>query len=222
LEAVLKVGGSLIEHPTKLRELCNALSLLAKTYEMLVVPGGGIFADMVRRVDGEWGLSKTTAHRMAVLAMDQYGLLLSDITPNSQVCYSLEDVRNVGCNSLPIFLPSQYIFHEDPLEHSWDVTSDSIAAYIAGMLNAKKLVLITDVDGIFDDDPKKNSNAKLIKQLTAKQLLSWNKRTSVDKTLPRLLIKFRLDCYVVNGMHPERIHAILAGKEPFCTHIVCG
>lgn len=222
MEAVLKVGGSLIEHPTRLRALCNALSLLAKTYEMLVVPGGGIFADMVRKVDGEWGLSKTTAHRMAVLAMDQYGLLLSDITPNSQVYYSLEDVRNVGRNSLPIFLPSQYIFREDPLEHSWDVTSDSIAAYIAGMLNARKLVLITDVDGIFDDDPKKNSNAKLIKQLTAKQLLSWNKRTSVDKTLPKLLIKFRLDCYVVNGMHPERIHAILAGKETFCTHIVCG
>jgi aspartokinase-like uncharacterized kinase len=84
------------------------------------------------------------------------------------------------------------------------VTSDSIAAYMAGVLNAEKLVLITDVDGIYNDDPKKNSNAKLVKQLTAEQLLSWNRRTSVDKALPKLLIKFKLNCYVVNGMHPGK------------------
>lgn len=220
MEAVLKVGGSLIEHPAELKALCKTLSSLAKTHKMLIVPGGGVFADVVRKVDEEWGLSETTVHKMAVLAMDQFGLFLSDITPNSQVCYSLEDVRSAGRGSLPILLPSQYIFCEDPLEHSWDVTSDSIAAYMAGVLNAEKLVLITDVDGIYDDDPKKSPNAKLVEQLAAEQLLSWNKRTSVDKSLPKLLIKFRLNCYVVNGIHPERIHAVLANRKSVYTHII--
>lgn len=171
MEAVLKVGGSLIEHPSELKALCKTLSSLAKAHKISVVPGGGVFADMVRKVDEEWKLSETTAHKMAVLAMDQYGLFLSDITPNSQVCY-LEDVKNARRGSLPIILPSQYIFCEDPLEHSWDVTSDSMAAYMAGVLKAEKLVLVTDVDGIYEDNPRKNPDAKLVKQLTVKQLLS--------------------------------------------------
>jgi aspartokinase-like uncharacterized kinase len=111
LEAVLKVGGSLIEHPAELKALCETLSLLAKKYRVLVVPGGGVFADAVRRVYGEWRLTETTAHRMAVLAMDQYGLFLSDITPNSQVCYSLGRCKkSVGNGLLPILLPSQHMF----------------------------------------------------------------------------------------------------------------
>jgi len=220
LEAVLKVGGSLVEHPAELKALCKTLSSLAKTHMMLIVPGGGVFADVVRRLDEEWGLSDTASHKMAVLAMDQFGLFLLDITPNSQLCYSLEDVRSAEYGSLPILLPSQHIFCEDPLEHSWDVTSDSIAAYMAGVLKAEKLVLITDVNGIYDADPKKNPNAKLVKQLTAEQLLSWNRRTSVDKTLPKLLIKFKLNCYVVNGTHPERVQAILTNKKSVYTHII--
>lgn len=220
MEAVLKVGGSLIEHPAELKTLCQTLSSYAKTRKMLIVPGGGVFADVVRKLDEEWDLSETTAHKMAVLAMDQFGLFLSDVTPNSQVCYSLEDVRRAGNGLLPILLPSQHIFCEDPLDHSWDVTSDSIAAYMAGVLNAEKLVLITDVDGIYNDDPKKNSNAELVKQLTAEQLLSWNRRTSVDKALPKLLIKFKLNCYVVNGMHPERVHAIFTNRKSVYTHII--
>jgi len=220
LEAVLKVGGSLLEHPAELKALCIILSSLAKKYKMLIIPGGGIFADIVRKLDGGWGLSNMVAHKMAILAMDQIGLFLSNMIPSSQVCYSLEDIQRAESGLLPILLPSQYIFREDPLEHSWDVTSDSIAAYIAGVLNAEKIVLITDVNGIYDDDPKKNLNAKLIKQVMATQLLKWGKRTSVDKFLPKLLIRFRLDCYVVNGMHPERVEAILAGKRTVCTHII--
>lgn len=220
MEAVLKVGGSLLDHPLELKALCTTLSTLAKKYRMLIVPGGGIFADVVRKLDRDWGLSDTVAHKMAILAMDQIGLFLSNLIPNSRAYYSLEDAKHAEVGLLPILLPSQYIFREDPLEHSWDVTSDSIAAYIAGVLNAGKLVLITDVDGVFDDDPKRNSNAKLIEQITATQLLKWGRRTSVDKVLPKLLIKFKLDCYVVNGIYPERVEATLASKGTVYTHII--
>ena len=55
---------------------------------------------------------------------------------------------------------------EDPLENSWDVTSDSIAVYIADRLQVKVL-LVTDVDGVYTNDPKSNPEAKLIKKLSA-------------------------------------------------------
>jgi len=219
MEAVLKIGGSLAEYPASLRKLCKELASVAKDHKILIVPGGGRFADTVRDFDKAYGLSNTIAHKMAILAMDQFGLFLSDITPNSCVSYSLEKVKNSPSGTLPIFLPSRFIFHKDPLESSWDVTSDSIAAYIAGIVHAKKLVLVTDVDGIFTENPKKSLDAKLIAEVSAKRLLSWNKRTSVDRTLREILLKTELDCYVVNGKHPRRIKAVLEEQKSVCTHI---
>jgi len=219
MEAVLKVGGSLAEDPSRLKRLCQELSVLAEAYRILIVPGGGEFADTVRRIDKVYGLSNTAAHKMAILAMDQYGLFLSDIIPNSIVCYALDEVGNCAKGKVPIFLPSQHMFREDPLEHSWDVTSDTIAAYIADRLDAKKLILVTDVDGIFSDDPKKSSSIKLIQEVSAEELQDWNKRTSVDKTSPKTLLQSNRDCYVVNGRYPERIKLILENKKTVCTHI---
>lgn len=219
MEAVLKVGGSLAEDPSKIKRLCKELSILAEVYRILIVPGGGEFADTVRRLDKVFGLSKTAAHKMAILAMDQYGFFLSDITPNSIVCYDIDEASTSAKGKMVIFLPSQHMFREDPLEHSWDVTSDTITAYISGLLNAKKLILVTDVDGIFSEDPKKSLDSKLIQEVSAEELQGWNKRTSVDKTLPKILLQSNLDCYVVNGRYPERIGLILENKKTVCTHI---
>ena len=219
MEAVVKVGGSLAENPASLERLCKELSVLAKAYKILIVPGGGEFADVVRKFDKKYSLSNTVAHKIAILAIDQYGLLLSDITPNSYVSYSLKEINNSERGMLPIFLPSRFMFREDPLEHSWDVTSDTIAAYIAGLLHAKKLILVTDVDGIFSENPQKNLDATLVEELSAEELLGWNKITSVDKALPKLLLKTRLDCYVVNGRYPERIKLILENEKTICTHV---
>jgi len=219
MEAVLKIGGSLAEYPASLRRLCKELVSFSKDYEILVVPGGGKFADVVRNFDKNYNLSNTLTHKMAILAMDQFGLFLSDITPNSYVSHSLEKVKNPPRGTLPIFLPSRFILRMDTLESSWNVTSDSITAYIAAMLHARKLILVTDVDGIFTANPKKNLNAELIAEVSAKQLLSSNKRTSVDQTLPKILLKTKLDCYVIGGKHPKRIRAVLENQKSVYTHI---
>jgi len=219
MEVVLKVGGSLAKDPTSLVRLCQELSVLAKAYRILIVPGGSEFADTVRKFDKTYKFSNMVAHKMAILAMDQYGFFLSDITPNSYVSHSLKEISNPAKGTLPILLPSKLMFREDPLEHSWDVTSDTIAAYIAQLLHAEKLVLVTDVDGIFSEDPKKTLDAKMVKELSAEELLGWNRRTSVDKALPKILLQANLDCYVVNGGYPERINLILENKKTVCTHV---
>jgi aspartokinase-like uncharacterized kinase len=216
---VLKVGGSLADDPASLTRLCQQLSARAKAHRIAIVPGGGEFADTIRKFDKTYGLSSKVAHKMAILAMDQYGFLLSDITPGSYVSYSLKEVGNSAKGTLPIILPSKLMFREDPLEQSWNVTSDTIAAYIACLLDAEKLVLVTDVDGIFSEDPKKTLDAKLVEELSADELLGWNRRTSVDKVLPKILLQANLDCYVVNGGYPERIKLILENKKAVCTHI---
>ncbi|MCW4015134.1 MAG: hypothetical protein NWF06_02075 [Candidatus Bathyarchaeota archaeon] len=219
MEAVLKIGGSLAEDPTSLVRLCQQVSKIAKTHKIAVVPGGGVFADTVRKLDRIYNLSNKIAHKMAILAMDQYGLFLSNIAPNSHISYNLEEIENATSGTLPIFLPSKLMFHKDPLENSWDITSDTIAAYIADLLHSKKLILVTDVDGIFSEDPKQNRDTKCIEKLTAKELLGWNKRTSVDKALSKMILHTKIDCYVVNGKHPQRIRLILENKKTVYTQI---
>jgi 5-(aminomethyl)-3-furanmethanol phosphate kinase len=219
MEAILKIGGSLAADPACLKILCQELSQLAKTHEIAVVPGGAEFADTVRKFDEKYGLSKTATHKMAILAMDQYGLFLSDITPDSYVCYGLQEIiQSKKKGRLPIFLPSQFMFRDDSLEKSWNVTSDTIAAYIAKKLCAEKVVLVKDVDGIFLKDPKAE-DSKLLETLSAKELQSWNKATSVDKALPKMLLENKMQCYVVNGKHLERIRDILENKKTVYTKI---
>jgi aspartokinase-like uncharacterized kinase len=218
MDAVIKVGGSLAEDPDALRVLCHRLGEIAKKYRIVVVPGGGKFADVAREFDQQFALSSDVSHRMAILGMDQFGLLLSQIIPNSCATYLLNDAKQLSeIRVAPIFLPSRLMFQEDPLENSWNVTSDSIAAYVASRLHVAKVLLVTDVDGIFTKDPKQHSDATLIEKLSAEELLKLNKRTSVDKFLPKLLLNTQMDCYVVNGAYPERIEAILAGQHTVCT-----
>ena len=216
----MKVGGSLAEQPERLIALCAKLSALAKNYGLVVVPGGGRFADVVRDSDERFNLSSGVSHKMAMLGMDQFGMLLAQITPNSCATYSLEDARQLAeTEAVPIFLPSRLLFKEDPLKNSWDVTSDSIAAYVAGRWQADKLVLVTDVDGIFTEDPKTNNDAVLLGRLSPEEMLKRNKRTSVDAFLAKLLAESPVDCYVVNGNFPERVEAVLSGQQATCTLI---
>jgi len=221
MDAVIKIGGSLAEDPERLRALCAKLSEFAKKYAIVVVPGGGRFADVVRDFDKRFTLSSEISHRMAVLGMDQFGLLLSQIIPNSCATYLLNDAKQLSeIGVVPVFLPSRLMFKEDPLENSWNVTSDSISVYVASRLHAAKVLLVTDVDGIFTEDPRKHADAKLIRRLSAEEMLKLKQRTSVDRYLPKLRLESPIDCYVVNGKHPERIVAILAGQQATCTLIV--
>jgi hypothetical protein len=157
---------------------------------------------------------------MAILAMDQYGLLLSTLVPRSVVVNKFEDLlEGITPHRLVVFLPSNFLFCDNSLSNSWDVTSDSIVVYISQKLGISKTVLVTDVDGIFTRNPKKFSDAKLLPKLSKQDLLTMSERTSVDLFLSNQLLIQQVDCFVVNGLHPERVISILDGKETLCTKI---
>ena len=220
MDATLKIGGSLAEEPDRLRALCLELSEMAKTHRITAVPGGGRFADVVRELDERFHLQDTVSHNMAILAMDQYGIFLSSITPGARTTSTLDGATQYSeAKHLPIPLPSKLMSLADPLPHSWEVTSDSITGYIAGELRSEKLVLVTDVDGVYTEDPKDNPDATLIEEISAGELSRRDGRTSVDSYLPRIISEARLDCYVVNGRHPDRVRAILDDELPRCTRI---
>ena len=143
-EWVIKVGGSLGARPARLRRLMGTLATAARRHWLVVVPGGGGFADEVRRADRRFALGDSAAHWMAILAMDQYGYLLARLAPGAALVRSR---RELAPGRLNVLAPSAWLLGADPLPHSWDVTSDSIAAWIARALRARRLMLVKHVDG---------------------------------------------------------------------------
>ena len=140
---VIKIGGGLISIPGALDRVCQEVSTAAARHSMIVVPGGGPFADTVRAFDRSFQLSPAAAHRMALLAMDQYGHALVDRMPGAVLVDepgSLLDCLAAG--SVAVLAPSRWLRSADVLPRSWEVTSDSIAAFVAGAVDAARLILI--------------------------------------------------------------------------------
>lgn len=144
-DALLKVGGSL-HNSAALRPLIEHLAALAQHQRLLVLPGGGPFAEQVRHVDAHIDLSDSAAHWMAILSMDQYAYLLADLAPSAALVRDLDSAA-AACDAgrLAILAPSTLLLQHDPLPHSWDVTSDTIAAWLAGWAQIERLVLLKSV-----------------------------------------------------------------------------
>lgn len=191
---VVKLGGSLIDRAKELvREIIDYSDESGQA--ILIVPGGSVFADTVRKVKA----SNEASHWMAILAMEQYGYLIADGSEAKMVDnISIEDVGTY------ILLPYALLKNKDELPHTWDVTSDTIAAWVAHDLGAR-FIKLTDVDGIF-------LNGELIKELSAQELLEIE--TCVDRELPRFLIKNKMNCEILNGNCPGRLANAFKGNVP--------
>jgi aspartokinase-like uncharacterized kinase len=189
---LIKLGGSLLQSArTIVNDLIEYTNSTSET--IIIVPGGSIFADIVRRVDP----GQESAHWMAVLAMEQYGYYLADGT-GAELIDSLE----IPYKGTYILLPYRILKEKDELPHTWDVTSDTIAAWVAFQLGAR-FIKVTDVDGIY-------LGGMLQKELHADEIIG--KETCVDAELPIFLMKNKINCEIINGNCPGRLINALKGN----------
>ena len=176
----------------------------------MFVIGGGEFANLIRKYDGEIGFSQDITHETAIDSMDILAKLLNDKLAFTEISYTIEEAISISnLNKIPIMICSDILKENEPFEHSWNVTSDSIASYIASLFNAK-LLIATNVNAIYTKDPSL-SGAELIREIDVNKLLTFDE-SSIDLMLPTLLIEYGLDCYVVNGEYPQRVLSIMENK----------
>jgi aspartokinase-like uncharacterized kinase len=138
---VVKIGGSLLGTP----ELERWLEVAAKHADgkIIIVPGGGVFADAVREAQKITKISDACAHRLAVLAMDQFGLMLADMNPLlATASTEMEIDERTWQHRGIVWLPSKMVLADDSIPQNWDITSDSLAAWLADKLGAQHLVLV--------------------------------------------------------------------------------
>ncbi len=118
-------------------------ALAAAALPLVVVPGGGPFADQVRLTQQSMGFSDSAAHAMAILAMEQFAHVVLDGRPRLAGARTADEMMQaLAAGHIPVWLPSALALADSSIPPSWEVTSDSLAAWLAGRLRARALVLI--------------------------------------------------------------------------------
>lgn len=167
---VIKLGGSLLSSGS----MNKWLSIIIEfgRGKLVIVPGGGSFAAQVREAQKKWRFDDKAAHQMALLAMEQTAHLLKSIEPDLSLTDSIKDIEEiVNLNKVPVWLPCKIIDRSQELSSNWDVTSDSLALWLAGKLKAEHTMLVKSLSA-------SNKNAR--------QLSDFD---MVDKAFPEFVKK---------------------------------
>ncbi|HOY69231.1 MAG TPA: uridylate kinase [Methylotenera sp.] len=138
---VIKLGGSLLGAP----ELAKWLETIVNHCDghVIIVPGGGLFANSVREAQQISNMSDAVAHQLALLAMDQFGLMLASMNPHLVTASTELEIAERGWQHRGIvWLPSKMVLADETIPQNWQVTSDSLAAWLANKLGAQQLIMV--------------------------------------------------------------------------------
>jgi aspartokinase-like uncharacterized kinase len=144
---IVKVGGSLFDLKGLGPQLAAWLGTLAPQ-PIVLVPGGGPFANVIRQFDVQHGLGEEASHRLALASLTLSARFLAAVVPGAITVDALGACSPLWKEGyIPILDPARMPIGkgDDDLPHSWETTSDSIAARIASVARARLLILLKSV-----------------------------------------------------------------------------
>jgi aspartokinase-like uncharacterized kinase len=137
---VLKIGGSCLETGS----LGPILAAVVKRGRpVIVVPGGGPFADQVRCAQAAHGFSDAVAHRLALLSMHQMAHVFAGLDANLVPAETAEDFAHLLAAGLtPVWMPEGMAAGAPDVPETWNMTSDGLAAWLAVQLGGAEVCLL--------------------------------------------------------------------------------
>ena len=166
---VVKIGGSWLKNP-KLPSLINLLQKFANQKIVLVV-GGGVFAETVRNVYKSNKMTEQTGHILAMKATEIFAYYLKSINPDISIT---NKITNFIKKNLNLWLPTEKLSFEKKFEKNWESTSDSIATWLYSNTESKGVVFIKSIS--FTNDKKLK-----LKDLQKKKILDLNVKNYVKR-----------------------------------------
>ena len=167
---VVKLGGSL-HSSDYLKRWLEEISQHGRGQVVLVV-GGGPFADVVRDSQKQHHYDDRTAHNMAMLGMQQYAEMIANISPTLTLTYDIASIHKVlDEDGIPVWMPYNMLINETAIQPDWNMTSDGLATWLAEQMNIQQLLFIKSVplpEGPFSY--QKLSQAGLIDEYSANYL----------------------------------------------------
>lgn len=154
---VVKVGGSLFTQPRLNARIAGWLARQSPAVNVLIA-GGGELADVIRRWDGLHALGEEASHWLCIRALGISANVLATQLPGAHLCESPTELhhrigaaRDAGTDAVIVFGLETFLSNEEPalapspVPHRWSVTTDSLAARVAEIIQADELVLLKSV-----------------------------------------------------------------------------
>jgi uridylate kinase len=219
MNVVLKLGGHIIfGEKVNLQLLKQYREMLADVFDgvgkWVIVVGGGVIAREYVHAGRVLGLDEATCDMLAIRITRANAALtahvLGDLAVQS-IPTSLEEIRNyAGMGRIVVtggLQPGQ--------------STMAVSALSASVISAERIVVATDVDGVYTSDPKLSKEARLIPRLTydelEKVLAGMTERAGeyplIDRVGLSLLRRSMTPLYYVNGMYVERVREALLGRS---------
>ncbi len=210
-------------------QIDHARAFVAKIREVagkcpiLLFPGGGGFADLIRKIDNEYHIGDEAAHWLAIHEMDSLGMVLAHTCPGVRPLTSLYNVLTYlehpfpvladGLPELPLWLPYAWLSRADPAPHSWEVTSDSLAVIAGGRVGAEWVGLAKMTDLLtksmaFSACPRLHATEierMMVTRTEAGNAEEW----VVDAYLPQAIKASKVPCRVFDGRDLPNLIALL-------------
>lgn len=245
MRIVIKIGTSTLAYPTghlnirRVEELCKIISDIKNAGNQVIVVSSGAIAMGV----GKLGLRerpKDIPSKQAAAAVGQcelmyiYDQLFGAFNHTvAQLLITGEDVENQVrhtnfSNTLArlLELDAIPIINENDTVATKEIVigdNDTLAAIVAQSVKADKLVLLSDIDGLYTADPHKDPNAKLITVAhciddsilalaggSDSNLGTGGMVTKLEAA--KICLKCGCDMIIANGNNPANLYAIMDGK----------
>ena len=197
---IVKLGGSAAFAPA----LRDWLAMLSACGSVCVVPGGGPFSECVRQAQPVMGFDDEAAHRMAILGMEQYAHALHSLCPALRAVLSKRDIADSASHDKPsLWFPAHMTLRDRTLHHSWSVTSDTLAVWLAGLCGARRVVLVKQGDHGGEAD-----------------VAALCRRGYVDDALPAMLAAWQGELLIAGPHDHDNVRrAIQQGQQRALLHV---
>ena len=218
MRLVVRIGGSVVASPVN-TELMSKYADLIKTvkaqgHEVAVVVGGGALAREFIKIAKDLGLEMQAQDEIAISCSRLFAQLF------------LKKIGDAGCGKVAITLDdAAECLSEGKIVVMGGlkpgITTDAVAALVAERLSADLLVKGTDQEGVYNKDPRNNSDAVKLDSLTFDNFSkifegSMHKagiHQIIDPEAIKVLKRHRVKLVVVNGFKPENILAAVNSEK---------
>jgi uridylate kinase len=215
----VSVGGSVFLGPegpdaARTRAVANVLRETSRQSRVLAVVGGGTTARRYIQAARELGENEAALDEIGIAVTRVNARMLLAALPEAcpTVPASLDEAI-LATRSFPVVLMGG--------THPGH-TTDAVTAMLAERARAARLVVATNVDGVYDSDPRGNPNAKFLARLSARELVRLTIAAPqqagsagvVDPLAAKVIARARIPTFIVNGGKLEELAKALAGK-PF-------
>ena len=215
---VISLGGSLVSREKidtrYIKDIVEILREAACNFKLGVVVGGGRTAREYISAARNFSNNDYILDKIGIEATRLNALLL--ISALEDIAYP-EVPRTV--DEAVSYLRSSRIVIMGGTEPGH--TTDAVAALLAERLNAKRLIIATNVDGVYDKDPKRHKDAQKLKRLSFKQLLDIimsiplepGVSTVIDHLAALIINRSRIRTIVINGANTKDLRNAIYGED---------